>query len=189
MRDMEKKKFFTVQNICIMGLMTALVFVMTYFGIDIPSPLGKCKIHFGNIMCLLSSMLFGPWMGALSAGFGSALYDLMDPVWAPEFWMTFINKFAMSFVAGILLHKVHLGKEQVRVWLAGIGGILAYCVLYAAKNIVSGVVLKGFALEVAAWEFLVTKLPVTLINGVIAVLCAGALTLALKPILKKAHIL
>ena len=187
---MEKKKFFTTRNICIIGVMTALVFVMTFLGIDIPTIIGKCKIHFGNIMCLLSSLLFGPWIGGLAAGFGSALYDLQDPAWAPEFWVTFINKFTMSFVAGLIMHKVRTGKPAVRVWFAGIGGILAYCVLYAVKNIFySGMVLYGLTFDLAVMTFLTTKLPVTLINGVIAVICAGALTLALQPALKKARLL
>ena len=184
-----KNKFFTVKNISILGVLTALVFVMTYIGIDIPSALGKTKLHFGNIMCLLSSMLFGPGIGALAAGCGSALFDLQDPVWAPEFWMTFINKYTMSLVAGLIFHKVKLGRDEVRVWIAGLCGSLTYCILYVTKNILSGVLIKGFAWKVAITETLVTKVPVTLVNGVLAVICAGALTLALRPALKKAHIL
>ena len=184
-----KKKFFTVRNIAILGVLTALVFVMTYLGIDIPSPLGKTKLHFGNVMCLLSSLLFGPGIGPLAAGFGSALFDLQDPVWAPEFWMTFINKYAMSLVAGLVMHRVRLGTEKVRVWAAGFCGSLTYCTLYVTKNILSGHFIKGFAWDVAIMETLVTKVPVTLVNGVLAVICAGVLTLALRPSLKKAHIL
>ena len=186
---MEKKKFFTVRNITVMGVLTALVFVMTYLGIDIPSPLGKTKLHFGNVMCLLSSLLFGPGIGSLAAGFGSALFDLQDPAWAPEFWMTFINKAAMSLVAGLIMHKLHFGSDKVRVWIAGLCGSLTYCVLYVTKNILSGVFIKGFAWDVAITETLVTKVPVTLVNGVLAVVCAGVLTLALRPALKKARIL
>ena len=184
-----KKQFFTVKNIAILGVLTALVFVMTYIGIDIPSALGKTKLHFGNVMCLLSSLLFGPGIGALAAGCGSALFDLQDPAWAPEFWMTFINKYAMSLVAGLLFHKVRFGSDRVRVWLAGLCGSLTYCVLYVTKNILSGVLIKGFEWKVAITETLVTKVPVTLVNGVLAVICAGVLTLALRPALKKAHIL
>lgn len=184
-----KKKFFTVRNISILGVLTALVFVMTYLGIDIPSPLGKTKLHFGNVMCLLSSLLFGPGIGPLAAGFGSALFDLQDPAWAPEFWMTFINKYAMSLVAGLVMHRVRFGTDKVRVWAAGLCGSLTYCVLYVTKNVLSGHFIKGFAWNVAIMETLVTKVPVTLVNGVLAVICAGVLTLALRPSLKKAHIL
>lgn len=184
-----KQKFFTVKNIAVLGLLTALVFVMTYIGIDIPSPLGKTKLHFGNVMCLLSSLLFGPGIGALAAGCGSALFDLQDPVWAPEFWMTFINKYSMSLVAGLIMHKLHFGSDKLRVWIAGLCGSVTYCILYVTKNILSGVLIKGFAWDVAITETLVTKVPVTLVNGVLAVVVAGLLTLALRPALKKAHLL
>jgi len=184
-----KQKFFTVKNIAVLGLLTALVFVMTYIGIDIPSPLGKTKLHFGNVMCLLSSLLFGPGIGALAAGCGSALFDLQDPVWAPEFWMTFINKYSMSLVAGLIMHKLHFGSDKLRVWIAGLCGSVTYCILYVTKNILSGVLIKGFGWDVAITETLVTKVPVTLVNGVLAVVVAGLLTLALRPALKKAHLL
>ena len=186
---MKEQKFFTTKRICILGLMTALVFVMTSFGIDIPSPLGKAKIHFGNIMCLLSALLFGPGVGAIAAGAGSAIYDLTDPEFAPTFWITMITKAVMALVAGLIMHKIPFGSDKVRVWIAGLCGSLSYCVLYVAKNILSGVFIKGFAWKVAITETLITKVPVTLVNGVIAVICAGILTLLLRPSLRKAHLL
>ena len=62
----------------------------------------------------VSAFLLGhPWLyavyGGLSAGIGSALYDLMDPSYASEAWITFINKFMMGLVAGLVYaHDVHL---------------------------------------------------------------------------------
>ena len=186
---MEKNKFFTVRNITLVGVLAAMVFALTGIGIDIPSALGKTKIHFGNVMCILSALLFGPGVGGLAAGIGSALYDLQDPAWAPEFWITFINKFAMAAVAGIVMHKIHLGRDQIRIWFAGLCGTVTYCILYVTKNIISGHFLKGFAWQVAITETVVTKVPVTLANGVIAVICACVLALTIRPALRKAHIL
>ena len=186
---MKKEKFFTVQTIALIGVLSAMVFALTYVGIDIPSPLGKTKIHFGNVMCLLSALLFGPGIGGLAAGLGSALFDLQDPAWAPEFWITFINKASMAFVAGFFFHKVRVGSEKFRIWLAGLLGSLTYCVLYIVKNILSGHYVKGFTWEVTIAETMITKFPVTLVNGIIAVICACVLTLALRPALRKAHVL
>jgi len=186
---MENKKFYSVHNIALIGILSAMVFALTKFiSIPIPSPLGKTALSVGNAMCVLSALLFGPGIGGLAAGIGNALVDLSDPAWAPEFWITFINKFAMAFVAGVIMHKVHLGSEKVRVWIAGLCGALTYCVLYVIKNIISGVIVKGFTLDVSIAETLAVKLPVTLVNAVIAVLCAGALYLVLKPALRRAHI-
>jgi len=186
---MQKKSVFSVRNISLVGILAAMVFVLTKFiSIPIPSPLGKTALSVGNSMCVLAALLFGPGIGGLAAGIGNALVDLSDPAWAPEFWITFINKFAMAYMAGLVMHKIHLGSNKVRVWIAGLCGTACYCILYVAKNIVSGVVVKGFTLQVAVVETLTVKLPVTLVNGVIAVICAGALYLVLHPALRKAHV-
>ena len=186
---MHEKKFFTVRNVALIGVLSAMVFAMTYIGIDIPSPLGKTKIHFGNVMCILSALLFGPGIGSLSAGIGSALFDLQDPAWAPEFWITFINKASMAAVAGLVMHKIHLGRDEIRIWFAGLAGTVTYCILYVTKNIISGHFIKGFTWDVAITETIITKVPVTLTNGVIAVICACVLALSVRPALRKAHVL
>ena len=187
---MEQKKYFTVHNIALVGILAAMIFVLTKFvSIPIPSPLGKTALSVGNAMCILSALLFGPLTGGLAAGVGNALVDLLDPAWASQFWITFINKFLMAFVAGLIMHKVKLGKENIRIWFAGLLGSLTYCLLYITKNIVEGVFVRGFTWEVTIVETLTTKLPVTLTNGVIAVVCAGLLYLVLNQPLRKAPVL
>lgn len=187
---MEKKGLFTVRNITLIGVLAACVFVLTKFiSIPIPTPLGKTALSVGNAMCVLSALLFGPAIGGLAAGIGNALVDLSDPAWAPEFWITFINKFAMAFVAGVVMHYAKLGSEKVRVWLAGLCGTLVYAVLYVVKNILSGVWIKGFTWQVAIGETVAVKLPVTLVNGVLAVICAALLYLALRKPLHQAHVI
>lgn len=190
MEAAKMKKYFTVRNIALTGILAAMIFVLTKFvSIPIPSPLGKTALSVGNAMCLLAALLFGPLTGGLAAGIGNALVDLSDPAWAAQFWITFINKFLMAFVAGLLMHRVKLGSEKVRVWLAGLLGALTYCALYITKNILEGVFVRGFTWEVTIVETLTTKLPVSLVNGVIAVICAALLYLVLKQPLRKAHVL
>lgn len=184
------KKYFTVRNIALTGILAAIIFVLTKFiSIPIPSPLGKTALSVGNAMCILSALLFGPITGGLAAGIGNALVDLSDPAWAPEFWITFINKFLMAYVAGIVMHKLKPGAKEVRVWLAGLLGSLTYCLLYVTKNILSGVLIKSFTWDVAILETLTVKLPVTLVNAIIAMVCAGVLYFILKQPLRKAHVL
>lgn len=187
---MEKKTFFTVRNITLIGVLAACVFVLTKFiSIPIPTPLGKTALSVGNAMCVLSALLFGPAIGGLASGLGNALVDLSDPAWAPEFWITFINKFMMAFVAGLVMHCVKLGSEKIRIWLAGLCGTLVYAALYVAKNIITGVYVKGFTWQVSIIETATVKLPVTLVNGVLAVICASLLYLALCRPLRQAHII
>ena len=185
---MENRRF-TTRKIALIGILSAMVFALTKFiSIPIPSPLGKTALSVGNSMCILSALLFGPGIGGLAAGIGNALVDLSDPAWAPEFWITFINKFALAWVAGMVMHKVRFGSAKLRAWLAGLCGALTYCVLYVTKNILSGVFVKGFTWQVSIVETLSVKLPVTLVNAVIAVVCAALLYLPLHPALKKAHV-
>lgn len=185
MQNNHSKKFFTVQRLTIVGVLAAMVFVFTFLGFDIPSPLGQTKLHLGNMMCVLSGLLFGPLTGGLAAGIGSALYDLQNPAWAPEFWITFINKFALAFVTGLVM-RCKFWKDGLRVWVAGVAGVSAYCVLYCTKNILSGVFVKGFTWEVSIIETLSVKLPTTFVNGVIAVICGGLLWAAIRPALRRA---
>lgn len=186
--EMKQKTNQKVQQMAVIGLLAALVFVFTYLGLDIPSPLGKTKLHFGNVMCLLSGLLFGGLPGGLAAGIGSALFDLMDPAWAPEFWVTFLNKFAMGFVAGFLAEKLRL-HPQISNAVAAFCGAMSYCLLYVAKNILWGHFLRGFAWKVAIVETLTVKLPVTLVNALIAVVCSLLLAAVLRPALRRAGVL
>ena len=190
MKPVTLKHYFNTRNIALVGILAAIIFVLTKFiSIPIPSPLGKTALSVGNAMCILSALLFGPVTGGLAAGIGNALVDLSDPAWAPEFWITFINKFLMAFVAGLVMHHFKPCGKKIRVWLAGLLGSLTYCLLYVAKNILSGVLVKGFTWDVAVIETLTVKLPVTLVNAIIAMVCAGLLYFVLKQPLQKSHVL
>ena len=178
---MQNKKSMDVRTIVAIGLMAALVFIFSKFRIDIPSPLGKTGIHFGNIMCLLGGLLFGAVPGGLAAGIGSALLDLTDPVYAPEF--------AMGFVAGWLGRQAALQGRRVMVWVAAAAGSLTYVVLYGLKNILMGHFVQGFTWAAAIGETMTLKVPVSVGNGIIAVICAALLAMALAPSLHKAHLL
>ena len=57
--DNTRKKSSAARDIVMVGLMSALVFIFTYLHIDIPTPLSNTMIHLGNVMSLLSALLFG----------------------------------------------------------------------------------------------------------------------------------
>ena len=87
------------------------------------------------------------------------------------------------------MYHVRLGSEKIRVWLAGLGGALTYCLLYVAKNVLSGRFVKGFEWSVTIVETMTVKLPVTLVNAVIATVCAAVLYFAMAPALRHSHVL
>ncbi len=156
---MEKKKF-TVKDMTTIALMAALVFVATNIKIDIPTPLGKTMVHMGNIICVLSGLLFGAVPGGLAAGIGSAIFDLTDPIFAPEFWITFIMKFCMGYLAGKIFHSGNL--TQKKMIIATMAGIFGYRIIYVAKE----VILHYFILK-SPWE---TVLGVLLSTNLISIL-------------------
>ncbi len=181
-----KKQRFNSQAIAAIGVMAALVFITTKFlRIPIPVGAGKTQIHVGNSMCLLSGLLFGPVTGGLAAGIGTALVDLMDPRWAPEFWISFINKFVMGFTVGAI---ATMGKERntTRDFIASVAGAAAYVCLYLFKSYVQQMIL-GSTKE-ATIAVLITKGTTSGINAIIAVVVAVALYKAIAPVLKKAGI-
>ena len=95
------KRFSTVR-LAVLGMMTALVFAGNFFRIIIPLSTGQTAFTLANIMCCLSGLLLGP-IGGLAAGLGSALYDLTNPLYASECWLTFLTKGAMGLGAGLAM--------------------------------------------------------------------------------------
>lgn len=185
----QRARKINVWKICLVGLLAAMVFVLSLPEIRIPLAFGdKTRLHLGNVMCLLSGLLFGPGIGGLAAGFGSMLYDLSKPEYATEFWITFLTKFAMGFMAGLvakLLDKK--AKEPVRYILAGLSGQVLYIVLYLCKT----AIMQRF-IYYTPWPgvvpILFQKLAVSSVNGLIAVAGSVILALALEPALRAAGV-
>lgn len=169
--------------------MTVLVWLLTTLGINLGTALGQTRVHFGNVMSLLAALLFGPVTGGIAAGLGSAVYDVFSSAWKSEFLITFLNKAVMGVVAGLVMHKWKGCRSQFRVWIAALCGSLSYCALYLGRYIVGGLVDTNLSNDVVFSEAMGALLPVTLANALIAVVCAGTLTLALKPLLKKLKVL
>ena len=66
------------------------------------------------MFCALSGLLFGPLTGGLASGFGSMLFDFTNPLYIAESWITFITKFFIGFLAGLIAHRsgnISLGRD------------------------------------------------------------------------------
>jgi uncharacterized membrane protein len=90
-------------QIILTGLMMAMIVVATIL-IVIPTPFTNGYIHLGDAMIFLSVLILGWKRGAVAAGVGSALADLLVgyAVWAP--W-TLVIKGAMGAVMGLFILK------------------------------------------------------------------------------------
>ena len=182
---MNKKKF-TVRDLTMIGVMAAVVFVGNQIQLPkIPTPLGPTRIHLGNVMCILGGLLFGAVPGGLAAGIGGAIYDLMDPFYAKEFWITFILKFAMAYVAGLIASGK---KNKVKVVLAAVIGSISYVILYLGKTFIVQYLIMGNPWQTVA-GVLVTKGTASLINALLAMVVSVVLYYMLTPSFKKAGII
>lgn len=177
---MQKTKNEKLQRMVLVGVLSALVFALNIPSIRVSS---VARLHLGNIMCLLSGILFGPVTGGLAAGIGSMLYDFTDPLFLPEFWITFINKFLMAFVAGKVYRMLQHKKTPVmlQTLAAAIAGSVTYTTLYLSKmalmlHFISGTPWPG------VWPVVGASAVTSLINSSITVVAV----LILAPILNKA---
>lgn len=185
----------TTKKIVMVALLAALTTAGSALRIKIPvSIVGVSAFHLGNILCALSGILLGPWLGGLAAGLGSAIYDMMDPYYISECWITFLTKGAYGLVAGLIAWS---GKEAWtasgvknyrKAYLATIAGALAYAVIYLAKNFFyNGMLLSGLT-PAAAGIIILDKLPATIFNAAIAIICAPPLAIAISKALTKNHL-
>ena len=181
---MKNKKLATIVAV---GLMAALCFVGNYLQIKIPNGVVITRIHFGNSMCLLAGLLFGPVAGGLASGIGAGLYDLFDPAYIISAPFTFLAKFAMGFVCGyIAKSKKRLGGEAVHITLSGIAGQVTYIVLYVVRTYINQRIVYG-AVAQAALATSATNLLTSSVNAVIAVAVSVPLYLALQKPLRMTY--
>ena len=187
------KQDFSSRRLAFLGMMAALVFASNYAQIIIPVSIGgNTRFTLANIVCVLSGLLLGP-AGGLASGLGSALYDLTVPSYAPEAWLTFINKGIMGLVAGWAayagLRRAAKEPGYPRFLAAAIAGCAAYYILYFTKNIwYNGMLVEGLTFQ-AALAILPLKVSASIFNSVIAVVAAPPLAAALLAALRKSNLL
>lgn len=180
----------STKRIVTAGLMAALTVAGSALRVTLPVDIaGTTSFHLGNIMCALSGILLGPWLGGLAAGLGSAIYDMMNPLYISEAWITFLMKGAYGLVTGLIVRGSTQHSFTYRRCVIGtLAGALTYAVLYLAKSyFYSGLLLNGLTPD-AALVTLLGKLPATTFNAVIAVICAPILAMAIDKALKRNHL-
>ncbi len=181
----------SIYKIVTIGLLGALVFVSNYLSFPIPVPVGDIsRIHLGNVFCLLSGFVMGPIGGGLASGIGAALYDLTNPAYVTSAPFTFLFKFLLAFVCGLIAHSGKMSGSMLqeckistpRYFIAAIAGSVTYIVLYLAKAYITNI-LVGSAPQ-AALIALATKLATSSVNAVLAVLISVPLAAVIQKALK-----
>ncbi len=183
------KKPNSTRRLVLAALMAALTMVGSYIRIVIPIDIaGTTEFHLGNIFCALSGLLLGPWLGGLAAGLGSFLYDMTNPLYISEAWMTFLMKGAYGLVAGGV---AYLGTRRWGYIRAAVGTVLAaatYAALYLTKGyFYDCIFLKGLTSD-AALIGIASKIPATIFNAAVAIIFAPVLAVAIRKALEKNHL-
>ena len=181
-----------ITRIVFTGVMAAIICVITTFRI----PLGQSKVHFANSMCLLSGLLLGPVWGGTAAGLGSAIYDVLLGGYSFfDALITFVSKFAMAWVTGIL-YKTWVLKKEEKSWKENLLPLILSCVLgaltYVALYMLKTWIFKMYVEPVPAETLptvMVGKLVPSLINAAFAIVVAPIFYHAVRPALKSAGIL
>ena len=169
------------------AVMAAIICVITLFRI----PLGQSKVHFANAMCLLAGLLLGPVTGGLSAGLGSALYDVLfggyDFLNAA---ITFVSKFAMAWVTAVLFRSMvrkhenpGLKETALPLVISCIAGALTYVALYMLKTWIFKMYVEPVPADTIP-TVMVAKLIPSLINAAFAIVVAPIFYHAVLPALK-----
>ncbi|MDE7261309.1 MAG: ECF transporter S component [Oscillospiraceae bacterium] len=174
------------------AVMTAIVFVGNYLRITMPVPLGGVtSFTLANILCALAGILLGPWYGFLAAGLGSAFYDLTNPAYAIEAPITLYTKGMYGLIAGVVLYYVlKHAKEKYGAQLAAtVCAAVGYGAHYMIKTyFFNGMYQYHFTDPAQCWALVVSKIPATITNGVIAIIFAPILGVALMKAMKSAHL-
>lgn len=186
---MQKHSRFTTKRLVLAALMAALTIVGSAIRVPLPIDIaGTTAFHLGNIFCALSGILLGPWLGGLAAGLGSAIYDMLNPLYISEAWITFLFKGIYGLAAGLV---VYAGKKEWGYGKAIAGtsvGAVAYAVLYLLKGyFYTGLLLHGLTSD-AALLTIYAKIPATVFNAAVAIIFAPILAMAIRTALKKAHL-
>ena len=103
---MEKRKR-TVIKLAQTALLAALCFVsFTFFQIKIPMPGGgdATSLHIGNAFCVLAALLLGGGYGGLAGALGMTIADILDPVYIVGAPKTFVLKFCIGLIVGLVAH-------------------------------------------------------------------------------------
>ena len=184
-----KKQAITTKHLVLTALLAALTVAGSALRVTLPIDIaGTTSFHLGNIMCALSGLLLGPWLGGLASGLGSAIYDLTNPLYIPECWITFLTKGAYGLAVGLVVWKSKDSWGYVMAILATAVGALTYAILYLAKSyFYNGLLIKGLT-SAAALTTVIAKLPATTFNAVVAIIFAPILGIAIRKALERNHL-
>ena len=162
----------TVVKLAETALLAALCYVsFTFLQIKIPVPGGDAtSIHIGNAFCVLAALLLGGVYGGLAGAIGMGIADIMDPVYITGAPKTFVLKFCIGLIVGLVAHKVAKINESTD------------------KKYVYKQYILGQPQELAQ-ALAKMSAAATFINAVVSVILVAIIYNAVRPVLIKSHLI
>lgn len=187
----------TIIKLAQTALLAALCFVsFTFLQIKIPMPGGDAtSLHIGNAFCVLASLLLGGVYGGIAGAVGMSIADILDPVYVVSAPKTFILKFCIGMITGLVAHKIakineSTDKKYIFRWsvissVAGLGfNVIADPLVgYFYKQYILGQP-QQMAEVLAKWST-----ATTFVNAVVSTVLVAVLYQALRPVLLKSGLL
>ena len=172
-----------IYKLVLTALMAALSYVVfTFLQIKIALPGGDAtSLHLGNAVCVLGALLLGGVYGGIGGAIGMTIGDLLDPIYIVYAPKTFILKFCIGLITGLVAHKI--GKISTSKDSSGLLFNVVFDPLfgYFYKLVILG--------KPAAEVTLSINIAATSINAVLSVIVATAVYMALRPVLAKSNML
>lgn len=182
------KNNLSLKKITVAGLLAAAVCAASFISVPIPTPIDNTRLHLGNIMCILSGLLLGGFLGGCSAGIGSFFFDLLNPEYIASAPFTLVFKFFIGFIAGsIAFAGGKNGRNTAFNILGGVLGSVSYIVLYLGKSFIENTLVYNMGIN-ASLTVLATKAAASLANGAIAVVVAVPLSAFIRAAMKRANL-
>lgn len=183
----------TVIKLAQTALLAALCFVsFTFLQIKIPMPGGDAtSLHIGNAFCVLAALLLGGVYGGLAGAIGMTIADILDPIYIVGAPKTFILKFCIGLIVGLVAHRIakineSTDKKYVFRWsliasIAGLGfNVIADPLVgYFYKQYILGQP-QQMAEVLAKWST-----ATTFVNAVVSTVLVAVLYNVLRPVLLK----
>lgn len=180
-----------VKRLAQAGLLAALCYIgFAFFKIDIPVGPEKTSFHFGNVFCVLASLLLGGYWGGLAGAVGMTIGDFTTSyvTSAPK---TFLLKLCIGLIVGLVAHVIFkISRDHSAKYVTGVTFLASACGM--GFNVIADPLvgyfyktyLFGIPQDITATLAKISALT-TGVNAIVAVIAASTIYLALRPALKK----
>lgn len=170
-------KFQKITKTVVAALFTALICVATFI-VQIPSPATGGYVNLGDCFVLVAGMYLGYGYGALAAGLGSALADILSG-YSQYVPATFVIKALMAVFACLVFKSL---SQKTRIGAKILGGLAAEIIMVGGYFAYEAVILK-YGMAAAG-----SVIP-NIIQGMAGIVAAFALSTTLDATIKRSKTL